>query len=194
MVHGGFRVVRGTTYAGQRIIYGNAQAMEAAGLPASLRNVGAARLAGYGVASNPLSAAGKAAFSPLNIGLLVFTYGLDTYEYGWGSKSDVGLNSTEYLAALTTDTVIGLGPPAAGAAIGFAVGGPPGALIGGGIGGLASAGWGIFGRDATVSFVDQHIVTPLVEGGDYWRFNPGSSTAFGGGMYGPAWYLPDLQE
>ena len=191
MAQGGFRIVQGTAYAGQRIIQGNTQAMQAAGLPISLRNVGAARLAGYGVANNPLSAAGKAAFSPLNLALLGFTYGIDTYQYGWGSKSDVGLNSTEFPAALTTDTAIALGPPAIGAGVGFLIGGPPGALVGGGIGGLGSAAWGIFGRDATVSFTDEHIITPLVEGGDSWRFNPGSSTAFGGGMYGPAWYMPD---
>ena len=106
-------------------------------------------------------------------------YAYDIYDYGWGSKSAVGLDSSEFQAALLTDTTIQLGPPAVGAGVGFLVGGPPGAVIGGGVGSVGSGAWGLFGRDATVSFVDEHVVAPATKSmymlkviGSYYTLGP----------------------
>jgi len=48
----------------------------------------------------------------------------DVYEYGWGSKRDVGLASTEFAAAVTVDVAATVLFPAVGAAAGAAICGP----------------------------------------------------------------------
>jgi len=50
--------------------------------------------------------------------------GWDVYKYGWGSKREVGLGSTEFAAAVTVDVAATALLPAAGAAVGTIVCGP----------------------------------------------------------------------
>jgi hypothetical protein len=56
---------------------------------------------------------------------IALTVAWDVYEYGWGSKREVGLQSPEFAAAVTVDVVVSAGFPAAGAALGTLCG--PGA-------------------------------------------------------------------
>jgi len=58
----------------------------------------------------------RADFWVINIGLAV---GLNVLDYGWGSKADVGLGSTEFYAAVTVDIGIGVAGVGAGAVSGW---------------------------------------------------------------------------
>jgi RHS repeat-associated protein len=163
MARGGFRLARGATYAGQVIVYGTHEAKALAGLPTHLTHARAATHPGLIRYTNRWVAAGEAIRSPWTVAALGIVYGVDVYEYQWGSKHDVGLASTEFASAMTADTIITLGPPAVGAGFGSFFG-PVGTVVGTGLGYVGSIGWSLLGREATVSFTDEHIITPLWEG------------------------------
>ena len=59
----------------------------------------------------------RADFWAVNIGLAV---GLNVLDYGWGSKADVGIGSTEFYAAVTVDIGLGVASAGSGAVIAYA--------------------------------------------------------------------------
>jgi hypothetical protein len=162
MARGGLRLARGATYAGQVIVYGTHEAKALAGLPTHLTHARAATYPGLIPYTNRWVAAGEVIRSPWTAAALGIVYVVDVYEYQWGSKHDVGLASTEFASAMTVDTIITLGPPAVGAGFG-SFGGPVGTVVGGAAGYGVSILWSLLFREATVSFTDEHIITPSWE-------------------------------
>jgi len=192
MLRGGFAIVdattlaRGATYPGQMIVYGTEGAKEAAGLVPQFTHAAASHPALVGL-TDPWAAAGRAVSGRGTAATLGVVYGIDVYEYRWGSKKDVGLNSTEFVSALMVDTTFTLGPPAAGALAGTAIAPGPGTAIGYGAGTFASIWLSVRYRDAAIGWTDAHITTPVAENfGDYWLQYAPYSTAFGGYGY-PVW-------
>jgi hypothetical protein len=168
MINGGFYLAEGGTYAGQTLVYGTYAAKNAAGnfglfgnpIGPSFTHAGAGHAALAGYMNVGEAVVGAVGHWTVAVGLGV-VYGVDVYQYQWGSRRDVGLNSSEFAAAIIVDTVFQLGPPALGTAIGFAFFGPGGAVIGGGLGSIASAGLSFFARDAAIGLVDEYITGPI---------------------------------
>jgi RHS repeat-associated protein len=164
MIQGGFAIVdattlaRGATYPGQMIVRGTAGAKEGARLVPQFTHAAAAHPALVPLTS-PWAAAGQAVSEPATTVTLGIVYGVDIYEYGLGSKRDVGLNSSEFASAVTVDTAITLGPPALGAGVGT-IFGPAGTVIGYGFGTVVSIALSVTVRDAAVSWTDEYIYGP----------------------------------
>ena len=95
---------------------------------------------------------------------LGIVYGIDVYEYGWGQRRDIGLDSPEFAAAITVDTTITLGPPALGAAVGTIIEPGLGTVVGTGVGYAVSFLWGIFGREPAIQLTSEYIYRPIWEG------------------------------
>jgi hypothetical protein len=91
-------------------------------------------------------------------GTVVLTVAANVLDFTVGESAEHGLFSTTFAAANTVDLTTGLGLPAVGAAAGVTFGGPPGALIGGGIGLLLDVGWKFYDggrlRNTAVGGVD----------------------------------------
>ncbi len=98
MLRGGLRFVPGSTYPGQIIVYGSWEAREAAGLSPFLTH---ARWTHPGLVRylSPGAAFSRELFSGSTGVGVALSVGWDVYEYGWGSKREVGLGSTEFAAA-----------------------------------------------------------------------------------------------
>lgn len=158
LLAGGFRLTPGSTYAGQVIVYGSHDAKSLLGLSPYLTHM---RGVPPGLVTTPGTAALRAVSGRLTAAGLGIVYGVDIYQYAWGDKSNVGVASSEFVSTITTDTVITLGPPAAGAAIGTAICPVVGTIVGGVIGLGVSVVWGVFGREGTISWVDDNIFSPL---------------------------------
>jgi hypothetical protein len=113
MAKGGFRVVPRGTYASglpRFIVYGSHWSKAGLYLPTHLTHAGAAYddLARWVAPSAKVEAArafGSKGFWIATIGAAVL---VNAVEYGWGSKADVGLGSTEFYAAVTVDIAFGL--------------------------------------------------------------------------------------
>ncbi len=122
MVHGGLHFVPGTRYPGQIIVRGTQEAKIAAGLSPYLTHARGLTHPGLRPYLSP-QAAGAAQLKgwPTWVGVAV-TVGWDVYEYGWGSRREVGLESPEFAAAVTVDVAASLLLPAAGAVAGAAIG------------------------------------------------------------------------
>jgi hypothetical protein len=123
MLQGGLRLVRGATYPGQVIVYGTREARRAAGLSPFLIHArwthpGLIRYLSPGAAFSRELLSGS---TGVGVALGV---GWDVYEYGWGSKREVGLGSTEFAAAITVDVGATALIPALGAAAGGLICGP----------------------------------------------------------------------
>ncbi|MBC7252118.1 MAG: RHS repeat-associated core domain-containing protein [Anaerolineae bacterium] len=165
LMQGGFRLVEGTTYAGQRLVYGTGEAKTAAGLAPQFTHALRTNPAIIGY-TDPLVAAGRAIGGRGSAVTLGIAYGVDIYEYGWGSKRDIGLGSSEFMSAMTVDTVFSLGLPAAGAAIGTAIMPGPGTVIGGGAGAAASVVLSWAFREPAIHVVDQYFWGAAKSAGD----------------------------
>jgi hypothetical protein len=159
MALGGLELVPGATYAGQMIVYGTFGAKAAAGLPTHLTHARAATHSGLVPYTNPWAAAGKVIQGRLSAVALGIVYGVDFVEYQVGHH-----DGSKLVSSIAVDTGITLGPPATGALFGSAIMPGPGTAIGTGVGYIVSIGWSLLGREATIDFVDEHIVTPLGEG------------------------------
>jgi hypothetical protein len=117
MLRGGLRLVSGSAYPGQIIVYGSREAREAAGLSPFLTH---ARWTHPGLIRylSPGAAFSQELLSGSTGAGVALSVGWDVYEYGWGSKREVGLGSTEFAAAVTVDVAATALLPAAGAALG----------------------------------------------------------------------------
>ncbi len=108
MAKGGFRVVPRGTYASELprfIVYGSHWSKAGLYLPTHLTHAGAAyddlaRWAAPSAAGEFTRAVGTKSFWILTIGSAVV---VNVIDYGWGSKADVGIGSTEFYAAMTVD-------------------------------------------------------------------------------------------
>jgi hypothetical protein len=154
-IAGNFRSAPGTSYPGQIIVYGSHDAKNALELSPYLTH-----MKGFPASLTPGGAALRAISSKATAVGLGITYGVDIFEFAWGSQSDIGLASSEFVSTITTDTVISLGPPAAGAAIGTAIFPGPGTAVGGAVGLIFSIIWSVGYRDTTVTWVDTYIFDP----------------------------------
>ncbi|GBC78743.1 hypothetical protein HRbin08_02241 [bacterium HR08] len=117
MLRGGLRFVPGSTYPGQILVYGSREARQAAGLSPFLTH---ARWTHPGLVRylSPGAAFRHELFSASTGIGIALAVGGDVYEYGWGSKREVGLRSTEFAAAVTVDVGVTVLLPALGAAAG----------------------------------------------------------------------------
>ena len=115
---GGFRLIQGTTYAGQVLVYGTQEAKAIAGLSPYLthaRGLTHPALVGY---LKPGVAAWRSVANWSTLLGVALTVGEDVYTYGWGAKKEVGLRSSEFAAALSVDVALSVGLSALGAALG----------------------------------------------------------------------------
>ena len=120
MAKGGFRVVPRGTYASglsRLIVYGSQQSKGELGFYTHLTHAGAAyddlaRWASPSAAGEFARGVGTKGFWVANIGAAVLVNAID---YGWGSKADVGIGSTEFYAAVTVDIAFGLASAGTGA-------------------------------------------------------------------------------
>ena len=156
MLLGGLRFVPGTTYPGQIIVYGTWGARQAAGLSphlthARLTHPILVRYLSPGVAFSREILSKSTGFG------IVLTVGWDVYEYGWGSKREVGLASTEFAAAVTVDVAASALLPAIGAAAGAAIcglGAPICVVAGAAAGNLVNVGFSLSGfRERSIESV-----------------------------------------
>jgi len=124
MFRGGLQFVPGATYPGQIVVYGKPWARQAAGLSPYLTHARWTHPGLVGYLSPGVAFSREMLSKSTGVGIAL-TVGWDVYEYGWGSKREVGLQSPEFAAAVTVDVVVSAGFPAAGAALGTLCG--PGA-------------------------------------------------------------------
>jgi hypothetical protein len=120
MLRGGLRFVPGARYPGQIIVYGTWEARRAAGLSPFLTHSRWTHPALIRYLSPGVAFSRELLSRSTGVGVAL-AVGWDVYEYGWGSKREVGLASPEFAAALTVDVAASALLPAAGAAIGAAL-------------------------------------------------------------------------
>ncbi len=123
MLRGGLRFVPGSTYPGQIIVYGSWEAREAEGLSPFLTHARWTHPALIRYLSPGAAFSRELLSGSTGVGVAL-SVGWDVYEYGWGSKRDVGLRSTEFAAAVTVDVGTTALIPALGAAAGGLICGP----------------------------------------------------------------------
>jgi hypothetical protein len=149
---GGLKIVEGSTYTGQALVYGTHEAKAAAGLPTHLTHARAATHAGLRPITQPLVAAGKAILSRGTAVALGIVIGVDIVEY-----HD---NSAKLASALAVDTGITVAPPAAGAFVGTIVAPGVGTAIGMGAGYVLSIFASLFVRETLIDFSYERLASP----------------------------------
>gem|GEM_PF-3219984 len=123
MFRGGLRFVPGATYSGQIVVYGKPWARQAAGLSPYLTHARWTHPGLVGYLSPGVAFSREMLSKSTGVGIAL-TVAWDVYEYGWGSKREVGLASTEFAAAVTVDVAATVLFPAVGAAAGAVICGP----------------------------------------------------------------------
>ncbi|MGC9084268.1 MAG: RHS repeat domain-containing protein [Anaerolineae bacterium] len=175
MLRGGLRLVPGSAYPGQIIVYGSREAREAAGLSPFLTHArwthpGLVRYLSPGAAFSRELLSGSTGVG------VALSVGWDVYEYGWGSKREVGLGSTEFAAAVTVDVGTTALIPALGAAAGGLIcgpGAPACVIIGAAAGNLLIVGFSASGlRERSVEAVSgfyEAILQPPPSAPESWE-------------------------
>ena len=123
MLRGGLRFVPGTGYPGQIVVYETREARQAAGLSPYLTHARWTHPGLVGYLSPGVAFSREMLSKSTGVGIAL-TVAWDVYEYGWGSKREVGLASTEFAAAVTVDVAATVLFPAVGAAAGAVICGP----------------------------------------------------------------------